>query len=345
MLRAIQKELEERKNDLDRKKPDTLYIGGGTPSLLNQKQLEELMKCVRDHYEIQDQAEITIEANPDDLTSEYLGELSDLGINRLSIGIQSFNDEDLKLMNRKHNRQQALSCLENAVKAGFDNLNVDLIYGIPGSNTIKWNKNLDTAIQFFPAHISAYHLTYEAGSVMDYRRKKSKITAIDENESIDQFNVLVDLLEMKGYCHYEISNFARDKKFSRHNMAYWTGEKYLGFGPSAHSYDGHSRRWNIARNSSYMNSRMAGEKYFEKEILDSTAKYHEFLLTSLRTTKGVDINTINEKWGANFLQHFHRQSEKYFASGKLVQKENMIKLTREGMFISDHIISELFMPT
>lgn len=345
MLGAIQKELANRKNEQGGIKQNTLYLGGGTPSLIKGRQLEKLMSCIRDNYALEEHAEITMEANPDDLTKDYLSELSVLGINRLSIGIQSFNDEDLILMNRTHNRQDGILCLENASKAGFDNLNMDLIYGIPGSNLSKWKKNLEMSMQIFPAHISAYHLTYENGSVMDYKRKKLKISAIDENLSLEQFNLLIDSLEKNGYCHYEISNFARDGKFSKHNIAYWTGEKYLGFGPSAHSYNGRSRRWNLSRNSSYMKAMQTGEKYFEIEELNQVEQYHDFLLTRLRTHKGVDKEVIKKNWGIDFLNHFMKNSEKFLAGGKLIQSGDRIMLTREGMFISDHIISELFMPT
>ena len=345
MLDAIQKELAERSNEQGGINQDTLYLGGGTPSLLSIPQLENLMRCVHDHYILEKHAEITMEANPDDLTKDYLEALSGLGINRLSIGIQSFDDGDLTWMNRTHNRQEGLSCLENAMAAGFKNLNIDLIYGIPGSGLQGWKANLETAMKVFPAHISAYHLTYEKGSVMEYHRIKQKISAIDENQSMEQFNWLIDTLEEKGYCHYEISNFARDGKFSKHNMAYWTGEPYLGFGPSAHSYDGQSRRWNLSRNSSYMKALQTGEKYYETEVLTPREAYHDFILTRLRTHKGIDTKKINEIWGGDFLQHFMQGSRKFLAGGKLLQTGNTIRLTREGMFISDHILSALFMPT
>jgi len=344
MLVAIQKELSLRKNELEGEKIATLYIGGGTPSILSTGQIQEMLECVRDHYEFNTEAEVTLEANPDDLNMEYLKALKELGINRLSIGIQSFHDADLKLLSRSHNGGQAESCLENAVFAGFDNLNIDLIYGLPGSNPQKWKENLEQATRFLPGHISAYHLSYESGSVLKHRKNKGRVNAIDENESLDQFNMLTGHLEKFGYMHYEISNFARDDYMSRHNMAYWTGKNYLGFGPSAHSYYGHSRRWNLSRNSSYLRAIQEGGVYHEQEILDSKAKYHDYLITNLRTRRGIDLELILKKWGPEYYKHFNQRAAGFIKNGRLLKKGNIASLSREGMFISDYIISDLFMP-
>ena len=345
MLSAIQEELSLRKDEIEGGKLKTLYIGGGTPSVLSRGQVHELLQCVRIHYTLDDDAEITLEANPDDLDMEYLKAIKLAGVNRLSIGIQSFHDSDLNLLNRTHNGRQAILCIENASLAGFDNLNIDLIYGLPGSNLKKWKENLEQATRLLPGHISAYHLSYESGTVLDHRKNKKRIIAIGENESLEQFNMLLDHLEQYGYRHYEISNFALDNYISRHNMAYWTGEKYLGFGPSAHSYYGHSRRWNLDRNAGYIRALQEGKVYYEQEILDKKAQYHDYLITNLRTSRGVDLKFILRKWGKRYYRHFIQHTEAFLRSGKLLKNGNIVILSREGMFISDYIILDLFMQT
>lgn len=345
MLNAIAKELSLRIDETGGIKLDTLYFGGGTPSVMSGGQLGDLVSQIRNDYGIDEKAEITLEANPDDLNSNYLDELKEIGINRLSVGIQSFHDDELRLLNRKHDGLQARISLENAAEKGFDNINMDLIYGIPGSGPEKWKKNLELAAKIFPAHISAYHLTYEPGTVLNYRMKRKRFKATGENDSLDQFNVLIDHLKSYGYTHYEISNFARDDKFSKHNLAYWTGEKYFGFGPSAHSYYGHSRRWNIARNTGYIRAITEGKKYFENEVLNTRDQYHDYLLTNLRTHKGINTAYVLEKWGEESLRHLTKQAEVFIDNGKLLKNGNTILLSREGMFISDYILADLFMQT
>jgi oxygen-independent coproporphyrinogen-3 oxidase len=259
--------------------------------------------------------------------------------------VQSFHDADLRLLNRSHNPGQATESLDNALKAGFDNVNIDLIYGIPGSDLKRWETNLDTAIRIFPAHISAYHLTYEHGSVMEHWKNKKRIYPIGENESFEQFTTMIDMLEGNDYGHYEISNFARDGKTSMHNTAYWTGSKYLGFGPSAHSFNGRDRRWNISRNASYIKALRDGTKYYELETPDHREQYHDYLITRLRTMQGINLDTVDTRWGNQFSAHLIKEAGKYIDSGRIKQKDQVLTLTREGMFISDHILSSLFMPT
>ena len=343
MLDAIKRELEQRKKGLEGEIFSTLYFGGGTPSLLNTDQLKTVLDCVMGSYNLQKDAEITLEVNPDDLEADYLAGLKPLGFNRLSIGVQAFHDEELKLLNRTHTGNQGIISVENAVRAGFDNVNLDLIYGIPGYSQKQWQDNLNTAVQLQPAHISAYHLTYERGSVLEHRRKKSKVIPLKENESFVQFDMLVDTLEQHEYCHYEISNFAREGKFSRHNRAYWSGEKYYGFGPSAHSFNGLERRWNYSRNASYIASLQNGNIYYETEIPDRKEQYHEYLLTHLRTNRGISIEAVDQKWGSTYRQHLQKSAEAFINGKMLLKKEDKLVLTRKGMFISDYIISSLFM--
>ncbi len=345
MLGAIQKELLQRRNDLQGEALRTLYIGGGTPSVLSPEQTGALLRTVHENYTLVSDAEITLEANPDDLSPDYLASIKDTGINRLSIGVQSFHDDDLVFMNRTHTGEQAEKCLENAARAGFDNINADLIYGFPGLTGEKWEENLHILSRHLPGHISAYHLSYESGTVFDYGKRKNRFSVISDNESLDQYKTLTGRLEQYGYRHYEISNFARPGFISRHNSAYWNGQKYIGIGPSAHSFDGKTRRWNHARNASYIKALSSGSVYFECETPDEKARYHEYLITHLRTCWGVNTVHIRELWGEEYYDHFFRQAGPFIAGGKLVSEGDTVKLSEEGMFIADHIVTGLFMQT
>ena len=342
MLKAINREIAAEKSFLDREGLSTIYFGGGTPSILQPADIAMLLDTIRSNYAIGTNPEITLEANPDDLSPQYLDALKNLGINRLSIGIQSFSDKDLVLMNRRHDARQARKSIESARKAGFDNYSLDLIYGLPGQSLEKWKKNLDIILEIKPPHLAAYHLSYEAGTVLDYRRRKNKLKPAGESTSIDQYKLLTLSMENGGYEHYEISNFALHGKISRHNSAYWKGEKYLGVGPSAHSYNGQSRRWNISKNASYIRGIANHQKVYEEEFLDAKSQLHDYLLTSLRTKWGADLTIILNEWGRKNHDHILANAEPYIYSGKMLNVQGKLILSGEGMFIADHIISELF---
>jgi oxygen-independent coproporphyrinogen-3 oxidase len=343
MMNAIQKEIIHRKNYLEEEILETIYLGGGSPSVLSAGQLKSLFKVIRDHYDISMDPEITIECNPDDLDPGYLEDLKDLGINRLSIGIQSFHEDDLRFMNRRHGKNQSHHCIEIAPQAGFNNLNIDLIYGIPGLTMEKWEENLDFAVSYLPVHIAAYHITYEKGTVMDYRRMKNRFKIMDEKESLEQYNLLIDKLKENGYQHYEISNFAQPGYVSRHNSAYWKGNKYLGAGPSAHSFNGKSRRWNIDKNTSYINFVHSGSVYYETEELDNNSRFHDYLMTSLRTMWGADLEYIQREFGPTFKEHCQQQAKPFLHSGRMKKDGKKLILSEEGMFIADYIIVALFL--
>jgi oxygen-independent coproporphyrinogen-3 oxidase len=343
MMKAIQKEICSRKKFLGGEPIDTIYLGGGTPSLLSSDQLNSLFHMIRDNYDIRSDPEITLEGNPEDLEPQYLEDLLKIGINRLSIGIQSFHDGDLELMNRRHGKDQSHYCLELIVKSGFKNINIDLIYGVPGLTTEKWVENLDIVSDFAPAHIAAYHLTYEAGTVLDYRRLQSRFDIQGEQKSLEQYRLLVKKLEDKGYEHYEISNFAQPGYISRHNSAYWRGKKYLGVGPSAHSFNGRIRRWNISKNASYIKFVNQGSVYHEQEELDRDSRFHDYLVTSLRTTWGADLEYIHREYGQAYAGHCLQQAKPFLQSGRLILDDSKLVLSEDGMFIADHIISALFL--
>jgi oxygen-independent coproporphyrinogen-3 oxidase len=343
MVYAIQKEIIDRKDFLDGEKLETVYLGGGTPSVLSSKQLGLLLDTVREHYDMENDPEITLEGNPDDLQMGYLEELRKLGINRLSVGIQSFHEEELYFMNRRHTKKQSHDCLEKAAQAGFDNMNIDLIYGIPGQTGKKWEENLDIATGYLPAHIAAYHLSYEKGTVLDYRRKTRRIKAAHENKSQEQFYTLIGRLQVKGYSHYEISNFALPGYISGHNSGYWLGKKYLGVGPSAHSFNGRIRRWNIAKNASYIKSIKKGLCYFDQEDLNEVSRFHEYLMTSLRTMWGADLQYVLARFGESFKAHCLLRAWPFLQSGRMKLEDQKLTLSQEGMFIADHIIGDLFL--
>lgn len=343
MLEAIRKEIFTEKDFLEGSELGTIYFGGGTPSILNISDIDLLLETIHKNFTVDKQAEITLEANPDDLNPEYLSGVVNLGINRLSIGIQSFHDEDLEFMNRRHNSDQAKACIEMARIAGIENLNLDLIYGLPGMNNEKWEKNLETALGFVPPHLAAYHLSYETGTVLDYSRKKKKIMPVDEDRSLDHYEILCNMTDAKGYDHYEISNFAFPGSISKHNSAYWRGKKYLGVGPSAHSYNGQTRRWNMAKNSSYIRGIFNGNKVYDEESLNEMSKLHDYIMTSMRTMWGADLKFIRNEWGEEHFNHVCLKAEPFIKTGKILIAGDKLIPTRGGMFIVDHIIGELFL--
>lgn len=340
-LFSLQEEAKVRKNYLQNEAVETIYFGGGTPSVLKINELEDILTFIKTNFLVSESAEITFEANPDDLSAVYLEGLKTAGINRLSIGIQSFQDAHLQKMNRRHSSIQAINAIEDAVRLGFYNLSVDLIYGLPGLSEKEWKESLSTVFQLPVQHLSAYHLTYHEGTAFFTWLKKGTLKELSETESVRQFNQLIDEAEKAGFEQYEISNFARGQKYSRHNTAYWQGTSYLGLGPSAHSYDRKSRRWNVSHVESYIKGIEKGNSYFEEEILSEKDRYNEYILTSIRTKWGINLEVIENEFGQVHKNNLVKQIEKYIKSGNVLQNNNVFTLSKNGLFISDEIMSEL----
>ena len=327
MVTAILKELEVQKGYLENEPLDTIYIGGGTPSLLSSDELKTIFDKINQLYTVVENAEITLEANPDDLSIDKLKSLINTPINRLSIGIQSFFEEDLQFMNRAHNATEAINCIQNAQNIGFLNLTIDLIYGAPTTTNKQWEHNIQTAIDFDIPHISGYCLTVEPNTALDRFVKNGKAKPVAEEQAARQFEILMTRLKSVGYEHYEISNFAKPDWHARHNSNYWLGAKYLGIGPAAHSFNGYSRQWNLAHNTKYIKALQSGKTTFEKEVLSSEQQYNEYILTALRTKWGCDLNKI-ENWGINFKVHFQKTSTNYLTQQFIQQKNNIFTLDR-----------------
>ena len=353
MLDAICKEIDSRKGYLENKKLSTIYFGGGTPSLLNQDELKSIIGKIKEYYQILPDAEITLEANPDDLTKEKIAELTGAGINRLSIGIQSFFDEDLERMNRSHDAKQAIMAVENAQLGGINNISIDLIYGLPNLTKEKWAHNLEQAFKLNVPHLSAYCLTIEEKTAFNYFLKKGKITLPKEPETIEQFELLMSEAEKHGFIHYEISNFCKEARpdehpfgrglQSRHNSSYWMGEHYLGIGPSAHSYNGVSRQFNIASNVKYIKGINESNPDFEIEILTEENKFNEYIMTRLRTIWGIDPGFITNTFGKKSLDTFLSIAEPYISTGHIQWKQDSLVLTKSGKLLADKIASDLFL--
>lgn len=322
---------------------ETLYFGGGTPSLLTRNELEQLIDTAFTNYKFAEQPEITLEANPDDLTStNQFKELKQLGVNRLSIGIQSFRAQDLVLMNRAHNRQQALECLENGRKF-FDNISIDLIYGIPNMQIADWRKNLEIFKQFDLPHLSAYALTVEPHTALRKFIDKGLIPPVDEEAARGHFEYLIDFAEEHRFIHYETSNFGQEGHFSRNNTAYWTGKPYLGIGPAAHSFNGRQRSWNVANNSLYIKNIQKDKRPAQSETLNIYDRYNETVMTGLRTIWGISLPKVEEKFGMHFKDFLVQQSAESIAQGWLTLEDNTLKTTRSGKFLADGLAADLFM--
>ncbi|WP_072988347.1 radical SAM family heme chaperone HemW [Flavobacterium segetis] len=356
MVLALAKEIQMRKNEfklLDcaqpKEKIETIYFGGGTPSVLQISELKFLIDTVYENYEVSKNVEITLEANPDDLTDSSYGVQSrsifedyrSIGINRLSIGIQSFFEDDLKLMNRAHNAAEAKKCLEEATKY-FDNISIDLIYGVPNMSNEKWKQNIETALSFGIPHLSSYALTVEPKTALKKLIQTGKIAAPQDEVAAEHFLILVEMLVSKGFIHYELSNFGKENYFSRNNSAYWLGNKYIGIGPSAHSYDGISRSWNISNNSIYLKSIQEDKLPSELEILSITDRYNEYIMTGLRTIWGVSLDRIENEFGLKYLIYLKKQSFKFLNDNLLVIENGILKPTKKGKFLTDGIASDLF---
>lgn len=340
-IKALKSEANIRKNYLNNENVETIYFGGGTPSVLSEKEIAEILEVMSKEFNVSSAAEITLEANPDDLTTDYLKDIKKVGINRLSIGIQSFQNRHLEKMNRRHDSAQAVGAIENAAKIGFSNLSADLIYGLPDLTQKEWEESLNTMFSLPVKHLSAYHLTYHEGTPFYTWLKKGTLKELKEAESVDQFNTLIDISVANGFEHYEISNLAKDQLYSRHNTAYWMGTKYLGLGPSAHSFDGNSRRWNSSHVEAYIKALANNNSYFEEEILNETDQYNEYILTRIRTKWGVSEKEIEQRYGVQTAQYFSNQLAKYKQAGVLQINDQAITLTRKGLFISDEIMADL----
>lgn len=319
----------------------TIYFGGGTPSLLTSDEINRMIDSIYTHFSVIDTPEITLEANPDDITEKYLTELRQTKINRLSIGIQSFNNYQLKQMNRRHNANQAVTCIKQAQNAGFTNISTDIIYGLPDLDLKKWEHDLNLMGSLNIQHLSAYHLTFEEGTVFNNMRNKGVLIPVLEEDSVDQFRFLINWARSNGFEHYEISNFAKPGFYSKHNSSYWQQEVYLGLGPSAHSYNGDKRSWNVSDLDKYLFGVNKGSAYIEFELLTDAEKYNEYLMTWLRTFWGVDINKIGELFGEERMHHFEKMIAIFVKSGSIYMKNNHAILSDEGVFISDNILSEL----
>jgi oxygen-independent coproporphyrinogen-3 oxidase len=320
----------------------SIYFGGGTPSVLSSAALEKIFNTLIDCFSISADAEITIETNPDDLDAKKIAELKRLPINRFSIGIQSFFEEDLIWMNRAHNAQEAESCIKRSQDAGFDNISIDLIYGYPLLTDEKWLSNIETTIALQTPHISAYSLTVEAKTALANAIEKGKQTGLSDEQSASQFITLTEKLAKAGFEHYEISNYALPGKYAVHNTNYWKGVPYLGIGPSAHGFDGFNRYINVSNNAKYLNS-LADNKLAETvEELSKTDRFNEYIMTSLRTQWGTDLTRINTDFGRTFAEDTQKLIKPFIANGQLVLQENIVKLTNEGKLFADGIAAELF---
>ena len=342
-LSSLIYEIELQKNYLEKDALiESIYFGGGTPSLLSQDELERIFKTLYDNFNISKNAEITLEANPDDLSKTKLQELKSSAVTRLSIGIQSFFDEDLKLMNRAHNSAQAEGCIKESLNAGFQNITVDLIYGTPGLSNENWKKNLSKVFSTGIPHLSSYSLTVEKKTPLESHIKKGKVKPVDEEQSAEQFLILMEETAKNGYEQYEISNFCKPGFQSQHNSNYWKGIKYLGLGPSAHSFDGNSRQWNVSNNFRYIQSIAENKIPFEKEILTINQKFNEYMMTGLRTSRGINLEKVNIEFGENYLNKLLAESKTYLNSGKIILKENHLILTNSGKLIADRISSDFF---
>jgi oxygen-independent coproporphyrinogen-3 oxidase len=343
-IESVIKEAEMRKNYLSDEIVSTIYLGGGTPSVLSVKETGEILDGLSARFNISDDCEITIELNPDDIKSTYLRGLKKLRINRVSLGVQSWRDEDLLLLKRRHNAEQAETALKTTFDSGFENVTIDLIYGIPGMSLSEWEANLDKTFSFPVSHLSAYHLTIEPGTVFGKMKEKGLLSEIDEEESANQFNLLIEKAEKAGFVHYEISNFGKEGYFSRHNTNYWKQINYLGLGPSAHSFNNYSRQWNVKNLNTYINAIKNGKSFYEGEELTLRTRFNEYIMTSLRTMWGIDLDFVEKMFEKEGYDYIVNLAGKYKNYGLMKQENKHLVLTNQGKMISDNIISEFMMP-
>ena len=342
LISCIIKEIELRKNELDNETIETIYFGGGTPSILSLPEINGIIEAVYNNHKVVENPEITLEANPDDLSEEKIITLSKSAINRLSIGIQSFFEYDLKLMNRAHNATEAKKCLEIATQY-FKNISLDLIYGIPDCSNEQWRANIKTALDFGVPHISSYALTVEPKTALANFIQKGIIKNVDDDKAQEQFHILIEELENANFIHYETSNFGKEGFFSKNNSSYWKGKSYLGIGPSAHSFDGKQRSWNLRNNAKYIKAIQENKLPIEREILTKRDQYNEYVMTGLRTIWGVSLIKIKNDYGIKYLEYLENQAKKYIQEELLYLENERLKTTKKGKFLSDGIASDLFM--
>ena len=341
LLAALAQELVMRKEEVKGEAIETIYFGGGTPSILAVEEINALIETVYQNFQVVVQPEITLEANPDDLDVATIHRLAQSKVNRLSIGIQSFGEEDLKMMNRAHNAQEAISCLQEAVQY-FDNISIDLIYGIPNLSNERWLENIQRILDLGIPHISCYALTVEERTALNKLIQKGVVPSPKEEVAHAHFMLLIEKLRANGYIHYELSNFAKPGFYSKNNSAYWLGKKYVGIGPSAHSFDGQYRSWNISNNPLYIKAIEAGELPSEIEELSLVDRYNEYIMTGLRTIWGVDLNRVSVEFGADFHDYLMRESASFIVEGLLHKQDTILTITDKGKFLSDGIASDLF---
>ena len=343
MVQAMEQELELQQNYLNSEEIDTIYLGGGTPSLLTESELERLIEAIYRCFSVATYPEITLEANPDDLTTDRLAAIRNARINRLSIGIQSFHEPHLRYLNRAHTANEAVRCVQQAQEAGFDNISIDLIYAIPAENHRIWQQDLAQAIAIQPRHISAYCLTIEEKTVFGRWHRQGKLRAVSDEVAAEQFEWLVDTLTDTGYDPYEVSNFCQPGAHSRHNTSYWQGKKYLGIGPSAHSYDGESRQYNVAHNAKYLQALAQGTISYERDILSRYDRINERVMTGLRTKWGCDLAKLKRLDSYDLYEENLAYIDQLIAEGKAVMQENCLILTNKGKLLADGIAEDLFL--
>lgn len=343
-LKALRQEAVLRKDYLGGEEVSTIYFGGGTPSVLPIREISVLLDEIRSLFKVSDDCEITIELNPDDINAGYMHGLKNAGINRISMGIQSWKDQYLKLLNRRHDAAGAARALNETFEAGFRNVTIDLIYGLPGLTTKEWEETLDYTFTFDIKHLSAYHLSIEPGTVFGKMLEKGIISEPDENESVAQFTVLCEKTENAGFIQYEISNFGKEGYFSIHNSNYWRQVSYLGLGPSAHSFNKFSRQWNVRDLKAYIKAVNRGKLFSESEELDQRTRFNEYIMTSLRTMWGIDLEYIEKNFDKEGYDYIMNLSGKFRDYGMIKLEKNSLVLTNQGKFISDNIISEFMMP-
>jgi len=342
-IAALKKESVTRADYLGEEAISTIYFGGGTPSVLSVNELNEILSSLYKYYPVDANCEITAEINPDDPDLEWLKGLKKTGFNRISLGVQSWRDEDLKFLNRRHDAAQAEKTLLNTLKAGFENVTIDLIYGLPGLSSAEWAKNLDKSFSFDIHHISAYHLTIEPGTIFGKMKKAGHLTEADEEESGSQFNILIEKTEKAGFIHYEISNFGKQGYFSRHNTNYWKQVNYIGLGPSAHSFNNFSRQWNISNVQKYIEAQNSGKTCFEVEELNIKTRFNEYIMTSLRTMWGIDLDYVEMMFDKEGYDYVINTAGKFMGYGLMKHENKNLVLTNQGKMISDNIISEFMM--
>ncbi len=340
LLAGIKLELEYRAPELAHEEIFTIYLGGGTPSALLPDELNGILHTIRQNYAVSPEAEITMEANPDDLNQANLTALRKMGYNRLSMGIQSFAESDLKLMNRRHGVMQAVQSVKWAKNAGFSNLSIDLIYGLPNQTLEEWERNVRIAVELNVQHISAYNLTYHEGTVFYDQLKKGVLKELPDELSVQQFETLIRILKEAGFEHYEISNFCQPGFYSQHNSSYWKSKKYLGIGPSAHSFDLETRRWNVSSIAKYLQGLENGESYSETEILSEQDRYNDYIITGLRTIWGISEEYIREEFSETYFAHYQKTKHNNMESGHVSFLSGKVCLSPEGLFISDKIMED-----